>query len=94
MLNLEEASEVIFSDPSFYTKGIRGPERSFDFLKLFWLMIGPEIETKSLTSNSRFFNLFHLLMDTLMIDWVGRRQLLFFSFNTSNFVLQNILYSS
>lgn len=55
MLNLEEASEVIFSDPSFYAKGIRGPERSFDFLKLFWLMIGPEIETKSPTSNSRFF---------------------------------------
>lgn len=54
MLNLEGASEVIFPDPSFYTKGIRGPERPFDFLKLFWLMIGPEIETKSPTSNSRF----------------------------------------
>ena len=49
-------------------------------------MIGPEIETKSPTSNSRFFNLFHLLMDTLMTDWAGEKVF-------SNFALQNILYS-
>lgn len=53
MLNLEEASEVIFSNPSSYTKGNWGPERPLDFLKLCWLMAGPEIETKSLTSDSR-----------------------------------------
>ena len=43
-------------------------------------MIGPEIETKSLTSNSRFFNLFHLLMDTLMIDWEGGVTVFFFQY--------------
>ena len=41
-------------------------------------MAGPEIETKGLTSNSRFFNLFHLLIDTLMI--LGKKKVTVFFF--------------
>lgn len=58
----------------------------------------PEIEPQGVTSDSSFFSLLHVLIDTLMVDssewgW-GTGNACFCSFQgTSNFVLQNMLFS-
>lgn len=56
-------------------------------------MTGPELEFKGLTSDSRLFNLFLLLIDSIMVDSGGKKVTFFFLQGTSTFVLQNMLFS-